>query len=111
MKFSQLKIGERFRYRGSSYVKTGPLQATGDGSSAAQMIMRAANVEPVDADGEPKRESASNLQRLRGAVSDYHESCCRILQEHCGAQAGQVGERLDAQYRQLIEALDRLERG
>lgn len=79
MKFSQLKIGDRFHYRDTLYTKTGPLQATADGSSNAQLIMRSANVQLFDDRPEMSPAADSATQRLRQAIDDYHAECKALL--------------------------------
>ncbi|MCB1759120.1 MAG: hypothetical protein KDI68_04965 [Gammaproteobacteria bacterium] len=105
MKFSQLQIGQRFRYRDRTYTKSGPLQAIAAGSSSAEMIMRAAMIEVVEGD-DTSEKVASSLQPLRDALGDYH----RIVQQCSGTEAAPLREQLDHAYRRLIGELERLER-
>ena len=49
MKFPQLPMGQRFRWRGAVYRKSGPVTAQAEDGSGQLMVPRSAQVEPLDA--------------------------------------------------------------
>ncbi len=63
MRFPQVPIGQRFRYQGQLYSKTGPLTASEEGSGAQRMIARAAEVELIDTLGKPLKETKQRYNR------------------------------------------------
>ncbi|MCF7991010.1 MAG: hypothetical protein K9M02_11265 [Thiohalocapsa sp.] len=58
MKFPKLPIGQRFRWRGTSYRKDGPMTATSESDAATRMIPRSADVEIIDAAASEAKGSA-----------------------------------------------------
>ena len=48
MKFPQLPMGRRFRWRGAVYRKSGPVTAQAEDGSGQLMVPRSALVEPLD---------------------------------------------------------------
>jgi len=107
MKFSQLKIGDRFHYRDTLYTKSGPLQATADGSSSPQLIMRSANVQLFDGKSESPPAPNSATQRLRQAIDNYHAECKALL-EAAAADSEAVG-RLEQLHGRLLQMLNEMD--
>lgn len=66
MKFPRLPIGQRFRWRGETYRKDGPLTACSDSDASSRMIPRSANVEVLD--GTSQDAGASPATLLSGTV-------------------------------------------
>jgi hypothetical protein len=50
MKFGKVQIGQRFRWQGRGYCKSGPLTANADEGGHQRLIPRSAVVEPIQAD-------------------------------------------------------------
>jgi hypothetical protein len=50
MRFGQVQIGQRFRWQGQGFCKTGPLTAHADEGGDQRLIPRSAAVEPIEAD-------------------------------------------------------------
>jgi hypothetical protein len=71
-KFPQLPMGQRFRWRGAVYRKSGPLTAQAEDGSGQQMVPRSALVEPLDATD----DTAGSMRRrpdpatIRAALDD-----------------------------------------
>lgn len=107
MKFSELKIGDRFRYRNAGYTKTGPLQAVEDGSTSAQLIMRSAIVLISTDQQEPA--TGSDGDRLRQAIDAYHRECSAILASATVNPGSAQFNRLDELYQELLQILDTID--
>jgi hypothetical protein len=52
MKFHQLPIGARFRYKGTEFRKVSPLKAASEGDDAPRLVARSAEVTRLDDQGE-----------------------------------------------------------
>lgn len=64
MKFGQLTIGRRFGFRGETFVKESPLQATRESDGSKKLIPRSAVVVLLDDQGEPiKLELPAQVSR------------------------------------------------
>ena len=48
MKFTHLKLGQRFRWHDAVFSKTGPLTAVAEADARTQMIPRSASILPID---------------------------------------------------------------
>jgi hypothetical protein len=98
MKFPQLPPGQRFRWRGTVYRKSGPLTAHAEADGAATMVPRSAVVEPLQ-DGAPAAASEPGSPRQPEAVA----AALDALIEHIG----QVADGLaTADAARLRDALD-----
>ena len=106
MKFAQLEIGQRFRYRNADYTKTGPLQAVEDGANSAQLIMRSADVQIPAPQHESDPPLLSERDRLRRAIDLYHGECKAILRA-TAADPGDALGRLEMRYQALLQALEK----
>ena len=106
MKFSQLKIGDRFRYRDTGYTKTGPLQAIADGTSSAQLIMRSAIVQTAAEQKSSPPPRSSDSDQLRQAIDAYHSECKTILQATLTDPNSDALGKLEMQYRELLKILE-----
>lgn len=105
MKFPQLPLGARFRYRGQIFCKSSPLAAV-DADGGSRMIPRSANVEPLDEQDTATQSRASPLHRRLAA---HHASSLALIRE--AAQAGPDGlaeleQRLADTYSALLADLD-----
>jgi hypothetical protein len=111
MKFSQLQVGQRFRFRNTVYTKTGPIQAMAEGGLKVQMIPRSAVVEEVDAMAPPVSAASGRITLERGrllALFDaYHRESLQILHEG-GAD---VEGKLTAAHGRAVDALRQYETG
>ncbi|MCB1872526.1 MAG: hypothetical protein KDI49_11085 [Gammaproteobacteria bacterium] len=108
MKFSQLKIGDRFHYRNADFTKTGPLQAVADGSSSAQLIMRSAEVRTLDEQAEPNSTGLSVREQLHQAIDGYHRACQALVLE-TPADTAEALARLEVHYRELLQTMERID--
>jgi len=107
MKFTQLKIGERFYYKNASYTKTGPIQATEDGSTNPQMIMRSAIVQTSAGEKEADPSGDKPMDRLRQTLGVYHSECKAILLETDISSKTDALDRLEIRYQELLQALNK----
>jgi len=107
MKFSQLNIGERFRYRQSVFTKSGPLQAVAENSGNTQLIPRSATVQIFREKPEAVPKIQTTEDRLREAVDLYHHECNEILRK-TGAGKEEF-DRLQKRYLNLLRLLERIE--
>lgn len=48
MRFPHLPIGQRFSFKGKTYTKTGPLTASEEETGKSQLIMKSAEVMPLE---------------------------------------------------------------
>lgn len=110
MKFTQLKIGQRFRHKEKNYTKSGPIQAVEDGSSSQQMMMRSYSVELLDAENQPQTKTTDQKQvdreAVRSAVEAYHQQCLATLKPLEATQAAETARQLTDAYRKIIQLLD-----
>jgi len=63
MRFPQLAIGQRFRYQGKLFSKSGPLTAREEGSGNNRLIRKSAQVELFDDAAAPPKRAHEPLQR------------------------------------------------
>lgn len=82
MKFSQLPLGARFRYEGTTYLKTGPMQARPTAGGGDRMMPRWAVLEMDDDTAAPAAPTAGGTG-LRPALAAYHQRCLALLAEAC----------------------------
>ncbi|MBL3590286.1 MAG: polysulfide reductase chain A [gamma proteobacterium endosymbiont of Lamellibrachia anaximandri] len=101
MKFPHLPIGQRFRFQDKLYTKTGPLTASEEGSGNSRLMMKSAEVEPLDLQVEKKPKGARSFsqQQVRGL---FDQACRDLLQANPGDETKQLLEVLQAGfYRRL----------
>ncbi len=97
MKFPQLPLGQRFRWRQRTYRKTGPMVAHAEDGGQPRMIPRSAVVEPLDNSvPEPTKTAAPSLSAV--AVNDALVELCRLIE---GA-ADELGEPQAKRLRALV---------
>jgi hypothetical protein len=111
MKFDRLPIGSRFRYDGTLYVKTGPLQARPESGGGERMIPRWADLSAGEGeapDAGPARSPRPDPGAVRAAVDAYHRRCATLLAETC-PDAGRreaILATLTEAHRDLLAVLD-----
>lgn len=104
MKFSQLKMGDRFIYQGMELEKCGPLQALEKATGIERVIMRSAAVTPVNAQMEKQPNNNPCLDELKQALADYH----RLTLDLLGArQEPQLDKKLGEAYEEMIRLIER----
>lgn len=107
MKFSQLAIGQTFRYQGEAYTKTTPLMARPLHAEGEQRLLpRSAGVELLD-DTAPPRELPGEipLAQLDSAMTQLSADINQTL-----ADSGLPAEQLNALLRQLQAAFTQCRR-
>jgi hypothetical protein len=87
MRFPQLPIGQRFSYQGRIYRKSGPLTASEEGKGSSRLIMKSAQVTPLDS-SEPLKETKQRYSRR-----EVESLCGRFRSELHAA----IKERADPQ--------------
>ena len=100
VKFAGLAVGARFRWRDDTYVKISPLIARNETSGAAQMVQRAAWVEPLGVSAAGAAKVASHTERV---FEEYHRSVVACFETMASAPGAQDLDRL----RQDLEAARR----
>lgn len=79
MKIHQLPMGARFEYAGQTYVKSGPLVATGpDGQ---RLIPKYAVLKVLDGSvpKPPVQATALSREAVLAAFADYHATCTALI--------------------------------
>jgi len=101
MKFPHLPIGQRFRFQDKLYTKVGPLTASEEGSGNNRLMMKSAEVEPLDIQVEtkPKGPRSFSEQQIRTL---FDQTCLEFSQANPGDETKQLLERLQGDfYRRL----------
>lgn len=83
MKFKLLSIGQKFEYKGESYVKTSPLVACNINTSHNKMIPRYAMLTLLDDMGAKKQQIKNetiNFQETLDAFNLFYEKCISTLE-------------------------------
>jgi hypothetical protein len=83
MKFPQLPIGARFEFEGKTYVKTGPIAATGE-EGGQRMIPRWADLRVQDGTvplEPPRPKMRLEEEAVRQALEAHGRECDRVLEE------------------------------
>lgn len=99
MKFPRLPVGQRFRWRGATFRKDGPLTARSDSDGSSRMIPRSAMVEVLD--GTAQATHTAPAPALSGAVVD---DALQDMVEHLMRAADTLGDDAAASMRAAIEA-------
>lgn len=102
MKFSKLKIGQLFVYKGVQMKKSGPLQALETATGKEKMIMRAAVVTPLDTLPEEGTERTPDLGELKQAIARYHQTTLALLGS---GQEPQAEKRIEEAYGEIRRLL------
>ncbi len=101
MKFPYLPIGQRFSYKEKTYTKTGPLTASEEGTGKSQLIMKSAEVTPLDLLEKPveKQLRQFSANEVREMFANHHKQLRSALLE----QTDQHGSLMLDQVLQLID--------
>ena len=110
MKFSDLKIGQPFIYKGVELEKSGPLQAVEKATGTTKSIMRAAAVELLYAHSTDQSTRSVCLNDLKQALTSYHQTCLSLVQSHGNQQEEVKMERAYAEILQLVDSLSETDR-
>jgi len=92
MKFSQLQIGQRFRYRGTTYRKASPLMAVAEGEEKQQLIPRSAGIQALDTPppaSKPATPTEIPVAQLDRAMAQLANEINTIISES-GMNAGEA---------------------
>lgn len=100
MKFQLIPVGTRFRYEGRTYVKTGPLTASGD-EGGQRIIPRYAVLSPVGEGADAPAAGRGNGLDPAAVIAAFEAFHAASLQEV--DEAGR--ERLEALRRSFYERL------
>jgi ABC-type transporter Mla subunit MlaD len=102
MKFSQLPVGQAFRYQGTRYRKVSPLMAQAEGASRTRLIARSANVEPSD-QAPPAKPLSERIprQQVEQAMQQLAAQVTQAVSE-----SGLTGDGANTLLRQLQQAFD-----
>ena len=89
MRFPQLPIGRRFSYQGKTYTKTGPLTASEESTGKSQLIMKSAEVTPLDIEAAPAQERHRySREEVTALCIRYRAELSAAIQASAGPQAG-----------------------
>jgi hypothetical protein len=87
MRFPQLPLGQRFRYQGKIYRKTGPLTASEEGVGNSRLIMKSAQVTPLESAAVVKEEKQQFSRREVEAICDrFRSELSTTMRDHAGPQ-------------------------
>ncbi len=101
MKFSQIAVGQRFRWQGDDYVKINALFARPVGGDKHQLVPRYSEIEIPGAEAAPTTAPASfDAARVEAAFERFYAAAL----EHTDS-AGR--EQLAAARREFLEAIGR----
>lgn len=100
MRFPQLPIGQRFRYQGRVYCKTGPLTASEEDTGQSRLIMKSTEVTPLDA-AESMQESKQRFNR-----PEVEALCSRYRSELRAAILDRAGSQSSLAVRELLDLID-----
>ena len=91
LKFHLIRVGERFRYEGESYLKVTPLVAEQAGSGARRLLRKAALVERID--DEPPVSSAEPpaARDVLAAFDVLHRTAIECLERLSRSEAPDPG--------------------
>lgn len=109
MKFNQLKIDQPFLYKGNRYTKSGLLQAIPEGRTDPRIIMRAAQVEPLESPTPtrlPTSDANPHKTEVIQALDRYHEMALSLIREDDPTEAENQKKRLNDRYQHLLEKLN-----
>lgn len=106
-KFPALAVGQRFSWRGRTFVKTGPLLACAEEDGQSQMIPRSAVVEVTE---QAAAKTAPAADPARRALQQVYEAALAGM-DTLAAEAGaktitRVRHELDAAYQRALKSLD-----
>lgn len=106
-KFPALAIGQRFIWRGRTFVKTSPLLACAEDGGQSQMIPRSAVVEVAE---QAAAKTAPSADPARRALEHLHQAALAGV-ETLAAKADaktvtRVRREVDAAYQRALKSLD-----
>ncbi|RLJ19858.1 hypothetical protein DJ030_04205 [bacterium endosymbiont of Escarpia laminata] len=89
MKFPHLPIGQRFRFQDKLYTKVGPLTASEEGSGNNRLMIKSAEIEPLDmqVETQPKGSRSFSEQQIRTL---FDQACQEFLQANPGDETKQL---------------------
>lgn len=92
MRFPHLPIGQRFSFKGKTYTKTGPLTASEEATGNNQLIMKSAEVTPLELVEKPvnRQEKPFSESEVREMFTHYREELRSTLLEMADRQGGLV---------------------
>lgn len=106
MKFPQVPVGQRFRWRGAAYRKTGPLTADAENDGAATMIPRSAvieSIEPAAAAGETIPGAPLHPEAVAEALDELIGRLAVAADQLAEPDAEHLRAELDASRRAFID--------
>ncbi|MCW8889589.1 MAG: hypothetical protein OQL20_02870 [Sedimenticola sp.] len=102
MKFSQLKIGDRFVFKGTEFTKSGPLQAVELATGSEKTIMRAAPVALASDSTQKLNAPNTGYDKLEALIRRYHNVS---MEQVAGQEEDNKREQLEALFVQILQAL------
>ncbi len=104
MRFPHLPVGQRFSFKGKIYTKTGPLTATEESTGNNQLIMKSAEVNPLELAETPveRQERQFSETEVKGMFIIYREELRSGLVE----KADQYGSLVLDEVLDLIDELN-----
>ena len=103
MKFPHLPIGQRFSFKGKTYTKTGPLTASEENTGKNRLIMKSAEVMPLEITERPAetRQKQFSPDEVGALLVTYRLRLRDRIQAAAGSQGSlsleRVLELIDAQ--------------
>ena len=87
MRFPQLPIGQRFRYQGKVFSKTGPLTASEEGTGNSRLIMKSAEVTLLDlAASALEAKQQFTRQEVEALCARFQAELHGIINDYAGPQ-------------------------
>ena len=87
MRFPQLPIGQRFRYQGKVFSKTGPLTASEEGTGNSRLIMKSAEVTLLDlAASALEAKQQFTRQEVEALCARFQAELHVIINDYAGPQ-------------------------
>lgn len=103
MKFTQISIGQPFRYQGETLVKVGPMTACNEGGGNTRLIPRSAVVTAIGAtkDLAPGAPTHPDARQIDVALARFEARWRTALAGLDAAAQGQLGQELDRAQQEL----------
>ena len=112
MKFQHLNIGQQFRYRGKTYLKTTPLVASDAETGNQKLIPRYAEIELLDTTDSTIRQTtpqAPDPHQIRATLEQYYELCLLAIRDALpqidDSTMQSLQANLDTLHKQLLQKL------
>lgn len=85
MKIDQLPLGARFQFKGGTYVKVGPMTASGE-SGGTVFIPKHAVLQPVPGEAPPATQQeplpqSLDAAKVKAAFDIYHQTVMTLIDE------------------------------